>query len=97
MRPFAILTALVLAPASVMAQEYDAQMHSGATAAAGQVAVMEDMRDGRRAVTTPRAGGQRLSASAVATCRNKARAARTMGRDHPKVKRLYALCARAGY
>ena len=89
--------ALVLA-APAAAQEYDAQMHSSAMSSAGQVAVMQDMRDGRNGGATRRYdGGPRLSASAAATCRNKAQAAANMGRSHPKVKRLYQLCAQAGY
>lgn len=37
-----------------------------------------------------------ISARARATCANKGRAAARFGRAHPKVRQLYALCARAG-
>lgn len=79
------------------AQEYDAQAHSSAMSSAGQVAVMQDMRDGSRSTRRYDNGDRRISSSAAATCRNKARAAANMGRGHPKVKRLYQLCAQAGY
>jgi hypothetical protein len=38
-----------------------------------------------------------LSPNARRTCRNKGRAAANLGADNPKVRRLYALCAQAGY
>jgi hypothetical protein len=38
-----------------------------------------------------------LDAEARAGCANKARAAANLGANHPKVRRLYALCAQAGY
>lgn len=37
-----------------------------------------------------------LSARAEATCLNKRQAAVNLGRNHPKVQQLYALCAQAG-
>lgn len=90
------VTGLLLAfPAA--AQEYDAQAHSSAMSSAGQVAVMENMRDGRRGVSRRDDDGQGVSATAAATCRNKQQAAANLGRNHPKVKRLYQLCAQAGY
>ena len=38
-----------------------------------------------------------LSPQARATCANKRRAEANLGANHPKVRQLYALCARAGY
>jgi hypothetical protein len=38
-----------------------------------------------------------LTPNARATCLNKARAASNLGANHPDVRRLYALCAQAGY
>jgi hypothetical protein len=89
-------TALLLAvPAA--AQEYDAQAHSSAMSSAGQVAVMENMRDGSRHVSRRDQSGRGVSANAAATCRNKQQAAANMGRNHPKVRQLYQLCAQAGF
>lgn len=37
------------------------------------------------------------SSSQAAACANRARFSRQYGADHPKVRKLHALCARAGY
>lgn len=43
------------------------------------------------------ASGTALTPKAKATCENKEQAAKNFGKDHPKVRQLYALCAKAGY
>lgn len=37
------------------------------------------------------------ASSQAAACANRARFSREYGADHPKVRQLHALCARAGY
>ena len=55
--------------------------------------VREAYRNGGGRVTRSRTS----RSSAAATCANRGRAAANLGANHPKVQRLNALCARAGY
>jgi hypothetical protein len=42
-------------------------------------------------------GASAAEARTRATCMNKGRAAQNLGPDHPSVRRLFSLCAQAGY
>lgn len=91
---FKVATALILLTSTAIAQDLPTnQLEHHA-----QV-VRQDMLT--RSLLTQRNGRNRSAASfspeARAGCANKRSAASNLGPDHPKVRRLYALCAQAGY
>lgn len=74
--------------------------YDGAVAEHGQRQMMDRLAKRRLEQAYQRQRGathRDVSPRAKATCRNKAQAAATLGRNDPKVRQLYALCAQAGY
>lgn len=85
---------LIALPAS--AQDFSGMASDSLSSAgsfAGTVGVNSHIKG--RSSTQRRARG--AQSEAEATCANKHRAAANLGMNHPKVRRLYALCARAGF
>jgi len=93
-----ILAAALAAPAApAMAQEVSVPDYQGDYAQSLlNRRLSESMMDyQRRRGNTARSNT--LSPSARAICIDKARVAARLGRNTPKARRLYALCAHAGY
>lgn len=90
--------AVLMAQGPVLAQDIPSP-YEGAIAEQGQRQMMDRLAKRRLEQAYQRRGVARtgLSPRARATCRNKARAAADWGRNDPRVRRLYALCAQAGY
>ncbi|WP_315760378.1 hypothetical protein [Sphingomonas sp. Y38-1Y] len=92
-----LAAALILSPVAIPAAAQDISPAMDPV----QAGLGEVMNHGVREAY--RNGGQRTSrsrtsrSSAAATCANRGRAAANLGANHPKVQRLNALCARAGY
>ncbi|SOB86560.1 hypothetical protein SAMN06297144_1666 [Sphingomonas guangdongensis] len=85
---------LLLAVAT-MTQDYGSMASDSLSSAgsfAGTVGVNANLK------TQPRSkqSARNVDAEARAGCANKGRAAARLGAEHPKVRRLYALCAQAG-
>lgn len=94
-----IMYALGLATAPAVAQDIPSP-YEGAIAEHGQRQLVDTL--GKRRLQQAQQGRHNgdtpaLSSRARATCGNKGRAAANLGRNHPKVRQLYTLCAQAGY
>lgn len=94
-----VICGLGITAAPVAAQDIPSP-YEGALAEQGQRQMMDTLARRRWQQAQQRRHGRRaiaLSPKARATCLNKARAARNFGRSDPKVRRVCALCAQAGY
>ena len=88
--------AFLLAVLPASAQDYSSAASDSLSSAgsfAGTVGVNAHVK-GR---SNPQRRAHDAQSGAKATCANKGRAAANLGRNHPNVRKLYALCARAGF
>lgn len=98
MRAFVFAISSVLAVASVPAAAQDfGSMASDSLSSAGSHAGTVGVNSHLNCRSRDNRASQSAAAEARAGCANKARAAANLGADHPKVKRLFQLCAQAGY
>ena len=94
-RLWAAVTTLVLATPSVVAQDLPTdQLERHAETVRHNSVLRSNLRH-----SYARQNGRNVNrtASQAAACANRARFSRQYGADHPKVRKLHALCARAGY
>lgn len=93
---FAISSALNVAPVPTAAQDFESMASDNLSSAgsfAGTVSVNSNLDTTARAART----NPSSTARQAEACAKRAQFAAAHGKDHPKVRELYRLCANAGY
>jgi hypothetical protein len=91
-----IIAALLIATPPVVAQDLPTdQLERHADVVRQDSLLRSNLRQSR--ARQNRGSASRAAANQAIACANRARFSREYGANHPQVRRLHALCARAGY